>query len=95
MTTKFDSLNDEFNVVDDIVQPEVIERKIEKIKETSDDIKKELSETSKDKHIRIICPAVEGAGHDNRLISFLHVNKDTPNGYIIEYVEEKTGNISH
>jgi len=32
MTTKFDSLNDEFNVVDDIVQPEVIERKIEKNK---------------------------------------------------------------
>ena len=45
MTTKFDSLNDEFNVVDDIVQPEVIERKIEKIKETSDDIKKDYDYT--------------------------------------------------
>ena len=40
MTNKFDTLNDEFNVAGDIVQPEVVDKKIEKIKETSDDIKK-------------------------------------------------------
>ena len=45
MTNKFDSLNDEFNVVGDIVQPEVIDQKIEKIKQTSDDIKKDYEYT--------------------------------------------------
>ena len=45
MTNKFDTLNDEFNVAGDIVQPEVIDRKIERIKETSDDIKKDYDYT--------------------------------------------------
>jgi len=45
MTNKFDTLNDEFNVAGDIVQPEVIDKKIEKIKETSDDIKKDYDYT--------------------------------------------------
>jgi len=45
MANKFDTLNDEFNVTGDIVQPEVIDRKIEKIKETSDDIKKDYDYT--------------------------------------------------
>jgi archaellum component FlaC len=45
MTNKFDTLNDEFNVVGDIVQPEVIDKKIERIKETSDDIKKDYDYT--------------------------------------------------
>ena len=33
MTNKFDSLNNEFNVKGDIVQPEVVNQKIEKVKE--------------------------------------------------------------
>ena len=45
MANKFDSLNDEFNVVGDIVQPEVVDQKIEKIKQTSDDIKKDYDYT--------------------------------------------------
>jgi|TARA_B100000925_G_scaffold38932_1_gene25433 hypothetical protein len=45
MTNKFDTLNDEFNVAGDIVQPEVVDKKIEKIKETSDDIKKDYDYT--------------------------------------------------
>ena len=45
MTNKFDTLNDEFNVEGDIVQPEVVDKKIEKIKETSDDIKKDYDYT--------------------------------------------------
>ena len=45
MTNKFDTLNDEFNVTGDIVQPEVVNKKIEKIKETSDDIKKDYDYT--------------------------------------------------
>ena len=45
MVNKFDALNDEFNVTGDIVQPEVVDRKIEKIKETSDDIKKDYDYT--------------------------------------------------
>ena len=45
MTNKFDTLNDEFNVAGDIVQPEVIDKKIERIKETSDDIKKDYDYT--------------------------------------------------
>ena len=36
-TSKFNDLNDTFNVTDDVVQPEVIEKKIDKIKSTSDD----------------------------------------------------------
>jgi hypothetical protein len=42
MASKFDSLNDEFNVVGDI---EVIDKKIEKIKDISDDIKKDYDYT--------------------------------------------------
>ena len=45
MTNKFDTLNDEFNVAGDIVQPEVVNKKIDKIKETSDDIKKDYDYT--------------------------------------------------
>ena len=45
MTNKFDTLNDEFNVAGDIVQPEVVDKKIQKIKETSDDIKKDYDYT--------------------------------------------------
>ena len=41
MTSKFDTLNDEFNVKGDIVQSEVVSAKIEKVKEASDDIKKD------------------------------------------------------
>jgi hypothetical protein len=45
MTSKFDALNDEFNVAGDIVQPEVLDKKIEKVKEASDDIKKDYDYT--------------------------------------------------
>ena len=45
MTNKFDTLNDEFNVAGDIVQPEVVSKKIDKIKESSDDIKKDYDYT--------------------------------------------------
>jgi hypothetical protein len=45
MTNKFDALNDEFNVAGDIVQPEVLNKKIEKVKEASDDIKKDYDYT--------------------------------------------------
>ena len=45
MANKFDSLNDEFNVVGDIMQPEVVDQKIERIKQTSDDIKKDYDYT--------------------------------------------------
>ena len=45
MTNKFDTLNDEFNVVGDIVQPEVVNKKMDKIKEASDDIKKDYDYT--------------------------------------------------
>ena len=45
MSSKFDTLNDEFNVAGDIVQPEVVSKKIDKIKEASDDIKKDYDYT--------------------------------------------------
>ena len=45
MTNKFDTLNDEFNVAGDIEQPEVVNKKIDKIKESSDDIKKDYDYT--------------------------------------------------
>jgi len=45
MTNKFDTLNDEFNVAGDIVQPEVVNKKIDNIKEASDDIKKDYDYT--------------------------------------------------
>ena len=44
-TSKFDDLNDTFNVKDDIVQAEVLDKKIDKIKSTSDDIKKDYDYT--------------------------------------------------
>jgi len=45
MSNKFENLNDEFNVSNDIVQPEIIDKKIEKIKNSSDDIKKDYDYT--------------------------------------------------
>tara|TARA_B100001939_G_scaffold347411_1_gene368954 strand:- start:149 stop:565 length:417 start_codon:yes stop_codon:yes gene_type:complete len=45
MTKNFDDLNDTFNVSDDIVHPEVVEKKIEKIKSAADDIKKDYEYT--------------------------------------------------
>ena len=45
MTSKFDTLNDEFNVKGDIVQSEVVSAKIEKVKDSSDDIKKDYDYT--------------------------------------------------
>ena len=45
MASKFDTLNNEFNVAGDIVQPEVVDEKIQKIKETTDDIKKDYDYT--------------------------------------------------
>jgi hypothetical protein len=45
MKNKFDSLNNEFNVEDDIVHTEVVKSKIEDIKKTSDDIKKDYDYT--------------------------------------------------
>ena len=45
MTKNFDNLNDTFNVSDDIVQPEIVEKKIDKIKSAADDIKKDYEYT--------------------------------------------------
>ena len=45
MTKKFNDLDETFNTSDDVVQPEVIERKIEKVKEGVDDIKKDYEYT--------------------------------------------------
>ena len=45
MKNKFDSLNDEFNVEGDIVQTDVVKSKIEQIKDSSDDIKKDYDYT--------------------------------------------------
>ncbi len=45
MTKKYDDLNDAFDVSDDIVQPEVVEKKIDKIKAVADDIKKDYDYT--------------------------------------------------
>ena len=45
MTKKFDGLNETFNTDDDLIQPEVIEKKVEKIKETVDDVKKDYDYT--------------------------------------------------
>ena len=45
MASKFDTLNNEFNVAGDIVQPEVVDEKIQKIKESTDDIKKDYDYT--------------------------------------------------
>tara|TARA_R100000030_G_scaffold29549_1_gene21780 strand:+ start:1558 stop:1980 length:423 start_codon:yes stop_codon:yes gene_type:complete len=45
MTKNFDELNETFNTSNDIVHPEVVEKKIEKIKESADDIKKDYEYT--------------------------------------------------
>ena len=45
MTKKYDDLNDAFDVNNDIVQPEVVEKKIDKIKDVADDIKKDYDYT--------------------------------------------------
>ena len=45
MKNKFDDLNNTFNTNDDLIQPEVIEKKVEKIKETVDHVKKDYDYT--------------------------------------------------
>ncbi len=45
MTKKFDELNNEFNISDEVVQPEVVEDKIEKVRESVDDVKKDYEYT--------------------------------------------------
>ena len=45
MTKKYDDLNNAFDVNNDIVQPEVVEKKIDKIKAVADDIKKDYDYT--------------------------------------------------
>ena len=45
MTKKFDGLNETFNTNDDLLHPEVIEKKVEKIKNTVDDVKKDYDYT--------------------------------------------------
>jgi len=45
MTKKFDGLNETFNTDDDLLHPEVIEKKVEKIRNTVDDVKKDYDYT--------------------------------------------------
>jgi len=45
MKNKFEDLNNTFNTDDDLIQPEVIEKKVEKIKETVDHVKKDYDYT--------------------------------------------------
>ena len=45
MTKKFDELNNEFNISDEVVQPEVVKDKIEKVRESVDDVKKDYEYT--------------------------------------------------
>ena len=45
MTKNFDDLNDTFNTSGEVVKPEVVESKIEKVKEGVDDIKKDYDYT--------------------------------------------------
>ena len=45
MSNKFENLSDEFNVSNDIVQPDIVDKKIEQIKNSSDDIKKDYDYT--------------------------------------------------
>ena len=45
MTKNFDDLNDAFNTSGDVIKPEVIESKIEKVKENIDDVKKDYEYT--------------------------------------------------
>ena len=45
MTKNFDDLNDTFNTSGDVIKPEVVESKIERVKEGVDDIKKDYEYT--------------------------------------------------
>ena len=45
MSKNFDELNETFNTSDDIVQPEVVEKKVENIKKSVDDITKDYDYT--------------------------------------------------
>ena len=45
MTKNFDDLNDTFNTYGDVIKPEIVESKIEKVKEGVDDIKKDYEYT--------------------------------------------------
>ena len=45
MTKQFNELNDEFNVSADVVQSEVVKDKIEKVRESVDDVKKDYENT--------------------------------------------------
>ena len=45
MTKQFNELNDEFNVSADVVQSEVVKDKIEKVRESVDDVKKDYEYT--------------------------------------------------
>jgi|TARA_R100000027_G_scaffold55636_1_gene44776 hypothetical protein len=45
MTKKFDELNDEFNISNDVVETEVVKEKIEKVKDSVDDINKDYEYT--------------------------------------------------
>ena len=45
MTKNFDDLNDTFNTSGDVIKPEVVESKIQKVKEGVDDIKKDYEYT--------------------------------------------------
>ena len=45
MTKNFDELNDTFNTSGDIVHPEVVEKKIDKLKDSVDDIRKDYDYT--------------------------------------------------
>tara|TARA_A100001515_G_scaffold6979_1_gene5905 strand:+ start:2930 stop:3364 length:435 start_codon:yes stop_codon:yes gene_type:complete len=45
MSKNFDELNDTFNTSGDIVNPEVVEKKVEKLKDSVDDIKKDYEYT--------------------------------------------------
>ena len=45
MTKQFNELNDEFNVSADVVQSEVVKDKIEKVRESVDDVKKDYKYT--------------------------------------------------
>ena len=45
MSKNFDELNETFNTSDDVVQPEVVEKKVENIKKSVDDITKDYDYT--------------------------------------------------
>ena len=45
MTKKFDELDDEFNISNDVVETEVVKEKIEKVKDSVDDINKDYEYT--------------------------------------------------